>query len=54
LVVGEIAPFRRRLEWMHFLHGDIEGSIGQINPKPQPFKNNIQAIVKPFQAWVRS
>jgi hypothetical protein len=52
LVVGAIAPIYSRYEWMDFLHGYLEGSAVMIIPKPQPFKNNIQAIVKPFQSWV--
>ena len=53
VAVGAIAPIHSRFKWMDFLHGHLEGSSALIIPRPQPFKNNIQAIAKPFQSWVK-
>ena len=37
---------------MDFLHGYLEWSAALIIPNPKPIKENIAAIVKPFQFWV--
>ena len=52
LVVGTITQLYSRFEWMDFLHGYVDGSAAMIIPKPQPLKDNIRAIAKPFQFWV--
>jgi len=54
LVVGTVAQFYSRVEWMDFLHGYGDGSVVMIIPNPQPDKYNVRAIVKPFQfsVWI--
>ena len=37
---------------MDFLHGYLESAAALIIAKPEPIKDNIAAIVKPFQPWV--
>ena len=45
-------PTSSRFKWMDFLHGYLEWSAALIIPNPKPIKENIAAIVKPFQFWV--
>lgn len=52
LLLGTVVPIYSRFEWMVFLHGYLEGSAAIIILKPQPMKENIRAIVKPFKPWV--
>lgn len=52
LVIGTVAQFYIRLDWMDFLHGYVDGTVVMIIPNPQPVKYNVRAIVKPFQFWV--
>ena len=54
LVVGVVVPVESRIEWMDFMHGYLEWSSSIIIPNPKPIKDNIAAIVKPFQFWVNS
>ena len=52
LIVGLVVPTPSRFKWMDFLHGYLEWSAALIIPNPKPIKENIAAIVKPFQFWV--
>ena len=50
--IGSITSNQSRFPWMDFLHGNLEWAAVLIIPKPQPVKDNIAAIIKPFQPWV--